>query len=398
MKRLKLLSLIALLCIATQLTWGQTIAAWTFSNVTPDWGPSPAPPTVTGSGVTVVGLTRGSGITIANTAASAAWGGNGFHDGVLQTSQTANGAITLGNYFTFTITPTAGNTLSLSGIGAYNVRRSSSGPTQFKWQYSLDGTSFTDIGGDITTGTNVAQAGNTQPAITLSGISALQNVPSGTTVTFRIVMWNCSGQTGNFYFNSASTDPTLTISGTINSTALPLTLVSFKGQSENNTNVLNWVTANEENVASFELERGTDGRTFNKIATIKATGNSNTSNNQYTYNDNAASATAYYRLRMVDINDAARYSNIVILNQEVENPAIQVYPNPAESTLFVEGLKAKSSYRVIDATGREVIASAAVIEDNQVTFINTGSLVQGLYFLQLTDANGTTQTIRFVKK
>lgn len=399
MKRVKLLCTIALLCVTTQFTWAQvSLASWTFTNAALDWGPSPAPPTTSNSNVTVVGLTRGPGITTSGSAAATGWGGNGFSDGVLTGSQTADSAISLGNYFTFSLTATTGNNMSLSEIGAYNVRRSNSGPSNFKWQYSLNGVSFTDIGGTIPTGGNFnASPGNPQSAIALSGIPALQNVPSGTTVTFRLVAWTATGISGTFYFNSGGTNPTLAINGTISSTPLPVTLISFKGQSENNENILNWVTANEDNVASFELERGTNGHSFDKIATLSAKGNSTTSNNHYTYNDATASATAYYRLKMVDVDGKANYSDIVVLRKGVMQNTINVYPNPAESTLFLEGLTNNSSYRITDALGREAISTTTIHAEGALTSINISGLVQGIYFLQLTNDN-RTETIRFIKK
>jgi hypothetical protein len=398
MKRVKLLCIIALLCATTQLTWAQvSLASWTFTNASNDWGTSPAPPTTTNANVTVVGLTRGPGVTILNTAAATAWGGNGFFDGVAAASQTADTAIARGNYFTFTIAATSGSSMSLSGIEAYNIRRSSTGPALFKWQYSLDGISFTDIGGNINAGTNGTVTGNSQPAITLSGIPDLQNVPSGTIVRFRIVIWNTGNQSGNFYFNSGSTDPNLTINGTISSTPLPLTLISFKGQSENNTNVLNWVTTNEDNVTTFELERGTDGHSFDKIATLKAKGNNTTANNYYTYKDANAGTTAYYRLKMVDRDGKANYSDIVVLRKGTIQSTINVYPNPAESTLFLEGLVNNSSYRITDAMGREVIPATLIHVESVPVSINISGLVQGIYFLQLTD-NNKMETTRFVKK
>src|SRR4051812_17692825 len=154
MKRVKLLSIISLLCITAQLTRAQdTLARWTFTNAAGVWGPSPLAPVSSTSDITVGGLTRGSGLTTQGTAGATSWGGTGFSDGVPVGTQTATTAISNGNYITFTVTATAGNSMSLTQIAPYNVRRSSTtGPAVFKWQYSLDGTSFTDIGGDIPTG------------------------------------------------------------------------------------------------------------------------------------------------------------------------------------------------------------------------------------------------------
>jgi hypothetical protein len=122
---------------------GAVIAGWDFNGLS-SYGPSPFAPTNSEPGVTVVGLTRGTGIGTSGTAASNAWGGNDF-----QTTSLAN-AITGNDFATFDVTVGAGNTLSLSSISPYNIRRSSSGPTTGQWQYSINAGTFTDLGAPIT--------------------------------------------------------------------------------------------------------------------------------------------------------------------------------------------------------------------------------------------------------
>jgi hypothetical protein len=189
----------------------------------------------------------------------------------------------------------------------------------------------------------------------------------------------------------------LTLNGTISSTPLPLTLISFKGQSENNINVLNWVTVNEENVEAFELERGTNGYSFEKVTALNAKGNNARTNNHYTYKDANASTTAYYRLKMIDRDSKASYSDIVVLRKDVAQSNINVYPNPAENILFLKGLVNNSSYRITDVLGREVISATTIPPESPHASINVSGLVKGIYFLQLTDKS-EMKTIRFVKK
>lgn len=397
MKRIPLLCILALLCISVQLTWGQTVelARWNFTNATGDWGTSPFPPSATNTNVTVnSGLTRGSGLTTSGQSAGTAWGANGFFDNV--SPQNADSAIALGNFITFTIKANTGFKVSITQIAACNLRRSPTGPGATQWQYSLDGTNFTNIGTTITLGLT-SSSGNAVGAIDLSGIAALQNVPYTTTVKFRVVMWGATADNGTWYFNAGPSNLSLIFNGTTASIPLPLQLLSFNGKQENNVNRLDWVTAQEKNVAHFELERGIDGHSFSKIAEIKSRGNSSAATNQYSYKDADAATMAYYRLKMVDADGSANYSDIVALRNSTVSGNVRVYPNPADNTLFLEGFDGKASYTVTDATGREVIAAHTTAAVGAATTVNIAGLPQGIYFLRLTDEQ-KTETIRFVKK
>ena len=159
------------------------------------FGASPFTPATTATNLTVVGLTRGSGLGTAGTAGQNAWGGSAAN---LASTQVA--ATTSNNVVTFSLTANAGYKLSLTQIPAYNIRRSSTGFTTGIWQYSINGGTFTDIGSSITWGATTTSSGNAQSAITFTNISALQNVAAGNIITLRVVLWGASG-TGTWYFN-----------------------------------------------------------------------------------------------------------------------------------------------------------------------------------------------------
>jgi hypothetical protein len=198
------------------------ISSWNFNNTSnggllpggsANYGPSPFSPTSKDNNVTVGGLTRGSGLVTTGTGAASAWGGNGW-DG----NASLAAAITANDFVTFTVKADPGYELSLSDFAAYNIRRSGSGPTTGQWQYSTDGSSFTDIGSAITWGSTTSGSGNAQPSIPLSGITALQNVPDTTTVTFRLVNWNASASGGTWYLNGAGSpvaEQSLTLNGVV---------------------------------------------------------------------------------------------------------------------------------------------------------------------------------------
>jgi autotransporter-associated beta strand protein len=178
-----------------------TLAGWDFSQLTggsTNFGPSPFAATSVATGVTVGGLTRGAGVTQSGLGAANAWGGTDW------TNSTSPAAISAGDVVTLSVAAQPGYVLNLTNFGAYNVRRSAQGPTTGLWQWSTNGTDFTDIGSAITWGATTTSAGNAQGAIGLGGITGIQGLGSGTTVTFRLANWGATSAFGTWYLN----DPT----------------------------------------------------------------------------------------------------------------------------------------------------------------------------------------------
>ena len=180
-------------------------------------GASPLAPNFSNNNLDVVGLTKGSGVGGVTT--PGLWGGNNF------TAADQAGAITAATFATFSLTPKVGFKFSISEISSYNIRRSSTGPATCIWQYQKGSDAFTDIGSAITNPTTTG-SGNTQPAISLSDIADLQNVPAGTTVTFRLSAWG-GAAAGTFYINNI-TGNDLAVQGTVveDTTVIPA-LTSF---------------------------------------------------------------------------------------------------------------------------------------------------------------------------
>ena len=165
----------------------------------------------TAANLSVGNLTLGSGVTAGSTANT--WGGTSWQEGTDESTAVANN-----NYATFTVAAASGYIVSFTNIPAYNIRRSSTGPTTGIWQYQVGSGSFTDIGSAINWGSGTTSSGNAETAINLSGISALQYVPAGTTVTFRVVNWGATGSGGTWYINNLSTaGDDLQVLGTVSS-------------------------------------------------------------------------------------------------------------------------------------------------------------------------------------
>jgi hypothetical protein len=186
-----------------------TFASWELSGMpggTNNFGTSPLAGTV--SQITAASLTRGSGISTTGTGSQYAWGGTGFST----SASTSAAAVTSNQFFNFTLTLPSSAMFSFTKISAHNIRRSTTGPTTIQWQYSINGGAFTDIGSAISAGAVTSATGNPMVEVTLSSVSALQNLSTSTTsVVFRMVMYGATNIGGTFYLN----DPT-GISNTVN--------------------------------------------------------------------------------------------------------------------------------------------------------------------------------------
>jgi hypothetical protein len=191
-----------------------TLVYWNMNGQS-SYGTSPLAPTSKNTNVTIGSLTRGTGVlTSASSPASRAWGGNGWNYTTAALATTANA------YITFSITPAAGYTFTAAAC-SLTYRHPSSGPASGLLQYQINSGSFVDIATLSFSSTSSSGATITQD---LSAITALQAVPSTSTVTFRLVPYGASASTGTFYiYNSGNvtTSQDLCVTGSVQ--ALPTT-------------------------------------------------------------------------------------------------------------------------------------------------------------------------------
>ncbi|MDO3626981.1 T9SS type A sorting domain-containing protein [Mucilaginibacter sp. BT774] len=188
--------------------------------------------------------------------------------------------------------------------------------------------------------------------------------------------------------------------------ALSYQLVNFgakKGATTSRQVEVTWATKNEGNYTNFTVERSTDnGKTYLIIGSVKATGQGN-----YSFIDSApADGTSLYRLQQEDINNAISYSKIVTiqysnLSNQLAGGKINVYPNPANSTINLAisaASSATSAYRI-----RVMSTSGLVVKDimsSQPTWQgNISDLKPGTYMIRV--INNSTQDLvgenKFVK-
>lgn len=194
------------------------LTGWNFSTLGGGlgaWGASPLTASQTATGLTSGGLVRGAGVTTPfnTTVPSGCWGGTGF-DG----PGSAQAAALAGDFVSFSVTVASGKYARFDSIGAYNVRRDTSGPAYGQWQFQIDSGAFTDIGFIQVWGSNTTAVGNAQAAVSLVDIAALQAVGPNSTVTFRLVNWGALSSGGQWFLNqhTAGSGLDLSLNGSVN--------------------------------------------------------------------------------------------------------------------------------------------------------------------------------------
>lgn len=171
--------------------------------------------------------------------------------------------------------------------------------------------------------------------------------------------------------------------------ALPLRFLSFTGAYNNNINLLQWITTDEINTTYFEIERSSNGVSFEKIGAVNAVNKSN-SRNTYTFQDRSPlKGFNFYRLKQFDKDGSYSYSNIIRIAVDDAGEKMIITPNPASNIIHFHFSTAatKLLINIYDANGRMVMVKTAQI--NSDIQMNIEHLAKGKYFVQVSD--GLTQ-------
>jgi hypothetical protein len=161
---------------------------------------------------------------------------------------------------------------------------------------------------------------------------------------------------------------------------LPMQLLSFTASEVNPSLVdLRWSTGSEQNSSYFIVERSADGQQYDPIQTVPAGGNSQQVLNYFARDGHPLKGMSYYRLKMVDLDGKAAYSEVrvVTIGGSTE---LAMYPNPAIDRTFIELNDNKAlKVTVVDNAGRQLLSIIRPTE--AVLTVDVSRLAAGLYFV-----------------
>lgn len=204
---------------------------------------------------------------------------------------------------------------------------------------------------------------------------------------------------GNYSYLATSTrsgcGPKSSITTLAVTRALPVTLIRFTAVKEGQQAQLDWATSEEVNSEKFEIERSTDGRKWNTIGTVTASGETSQTVTTYHFTDTEpVKGQNLYRLKMIDLDKTFAYSTIVSLNFK-SGTGITTYPNPATDKVIIAASDWRNVKKVhIFSNSGQLVYSSEKPEPE----INVQSLAAGAYVIGLVRANGVQENVKFVKE
>ncbi len=170
-----------------------------------------------------------------------------------------------------------------------------------------------------------------------------------------------------------------------NTGTLPVNLLSFEGEKEQDGNLLTWATASEINNDHFELQRSSDGVNFETITVIGGQGTSYQINHYYFFDTRDFNGTVYYRIKQVDFDGTTTYSNTISISNA---QAITIFKSGENAaTIYGENL---SAVEVFDMNGKLIYSD--VLNKNvsaQTIHFDANSLSQGVYFVRVLSGSET---------
>jgi hypothetical protein len=172
---------------------------------------------------------------------------------------------------------------------------------------------------------------------------------------------------------------------------LPIELLSFYLNVENNSVLLNWETASENNNKGFEIQRKSDNTNWETIGWQD--GNGTTSINKlYNFIDNQPYlGNNYYRLKQIDFDNTFNYTNILVANFRLSNNVI-AYPNPFKDFLYFNTNINSSRIIIYNVLGEKVLN--AEIRENK---IDLTKLHTGVYFIEFDQQSTIKDRIKIIK-
>ena len=188
---------------------------------------------------------------------------------------------------------------------------------------------------------------------------------------------------------------------TLPSAALPVTLSSFNvSKGEGHTAVLSWITTAETRSDRFEPEHGADGKSWSKLGTVIARGES-VGLSAYRFTDEAPMQRLnFYRLKMIDTDGTFSYSSIRSIAFEQAPQQLSSYPNPAVNRITLTGADMSSAkqIQINDMKGNRVYNQQNSSSEKLPGYIDVSFLPVGVYILRIVGNEGNLGTFRLLKQ
>jgi hypothetical protein len=262
-------------------------------------------------------------------------------------------------------------------------------------QLSVAFTAGATGGSAITNYKYSTDAGSTWTSVTPASTASpilITGLTNGVTYDVQIRAVNAAG-------DGAATGST---QGTPTAGTLPVSLLSFSGYKDGIRNQLRWVTSSEINNRGFQVERSSDGQSYQSIGFVNslAIGGNSQTPLKYSFSDaQPTGVKQYYRLKQTDIDGRNTLSNILLIQGEKPTAfeIASVFPNPTRgqiTMLLSAPTNETVNIRVMDLAGRilETRQVNVLTGNNSIPF-DLSKQAKGQYLIQVGE-----KTVRVVSE
>jgi lysophospholipase L1-like esterase len=181
---------------------------------------------------------------------------------------------------------------------------------------------------------------------------------------------------------------------------LPIRLTNFQAQAQNNTVLLKWHTEDQEAHTIFDIQRSSNGNTFETIST-QTVADARPSANYVAVDETPLGGKSFYRLKITEENRQF-YSPVVnVFSKGRALDIAKLFTNNSGSAL-----NATINIQKSQVININILNTSGTVVSKQTTYINqptetmvipVGKLATGQYYMQVVTADGNKAVKAFIK-
>lgn len=175
---------------------------------------------------------------------------------------------------------------------------------------------------------------------------------------------------------------------------MPIELTQWTATNLEESVLLEWTTASEENNDYFAIERSIDGVTWKVLGNVGGAGTTSATH-YYSFEDTKpVSGISYYRLKQVDFNGEYTYSSVKCINRPANaDKMYKAYVNKDIDAFIVQGEEiAACNIEVYNNLGVKMTNLSFNPISTDKVVINVGQLPIGTYFIKI--CNGSKSVVK----
>ena len=230
------------------------------------------------------------------------------------------------------------------------------------------------------------------------------NVPPGETFTDVLGRSNGPNQlvldgSNRLHFQLPARSYSVWVQGAVS--PLPVEFLRFQPTTQADYVELEWETANESSLAGFQIERSTDGLSFDSIAWVMPIAREGEGATYLHLDREVDHGYFYYRLKSVNSDGSYSYSDARVAYFREDMKDFELVPNPTKSDssiVFWSGYNNVIQLQIYDQRGKAVISKQVLVREGENRLpIDLNDQPHGVFFVKIKTPGGTEWTSRVVK-